>query len=64
MKKQNPEIKKEARKDKSVESGDLDKAIERIHQKYGNDLEAFFRDVKESIQKRNAELERSKSYVM
>ena len=64
MKREKPEIKREVRKVESVETGDLDKAVERIYQKYGNDLNAFYRDIQKSIQKRNAELERSEPYIV
>jgi hypothetical protein len=47
-------VEKVTGKAEPVHTGDLDKALERIYQQYGNDLEAFFRDTKESILKRKS----------
>ena len=60
MKKKNIEIRKEIPRAESIREEDLDKAVERIHQQYGNDLQAFFRDAKESISKQNATRQKNK----
>jgi hypothetical protein len=54
MKEKNLKFEKASRKAERVHTGDLDKALERIYQQYGNDLEAFFRDTKESILKQQS----------
>lgn len=64
MKKEKPEIKREVRKTESVKTGDLEKAIARIHQEYGNDLQAFFRDAKEAVLKQNAKLNKRETFVL
>ncbi len=33
---------------------ELEQALRTIHEKYGNDFQAFLRDVQETIRKRNA----------
>ena len=50
----------EIREAEPVHTGDLDKAIERIRARYGSDLQAFFRDAREAILKRQSS-ERNKS---
>ncbi len=62
MKEEILQSKKQLRKAEPVQTGDLDKAIERIYQKYGNDLQAFFRSVykeahTESEQSESAQVE-------
>ena len=53
MKEENPETQREVRKAEPVKTGDLDEAIERIFERYGGDLQAFFRDAqKEATHKR------------
>lgn len=64
MIKEKPENKKDNRKIESVKTGDLEKAIERIHQEYGNDLQAFFRDAKEAALKRNAKLHKRETFAL
>jgi hypothetical protein len=49
----NPEINK-MEKTESNTTGDLDKAVERIYRKYGNDLDAFFREAKKSVSKKKS----------
>lgn len=54
------EVKQIAPKPEPVKTGDLERALDNIHEKYGNDFQAFFRDVRESIRKNeNAHTERS-----
>ncbi len=48
----NPQTEKKPRKAEPVQSGDLDKALERIREQYDGDLQAFFRDVKAAMLKR------------
>ncbi len=64
MKRETPKTNQEVRQSEPMKTGDLNKAVERIHQRYGNDLEAFFRDAKESLLKRNATLEKGQSCVL
>jgi hypothetical protein len=38
----------------ALPNGNLERVIETIHREYDNDLEAFFRDVKARMQKRQS----------
>lgn len=64
MEKENPKLMREINKVKVTEAKDLKKDIERIHQRYGNNLEAFFRDAKESLLKRGAMSEKKDFYKL
>jgi len=57
MKEEILQSKKQLRKAEPVRTGDLDKAIERIYQKYGRDLQAFFRDVYKETRTENEQSE-------
>jgi hypothetical protein len=57
MFKEKDEVKQPQHQSRTIKpaTNNLEAAVERIQRKYGNDLEAFFRDAKESILKRRAE---------
>lgn len=43
---------------------DIEKALKSIHQKYGDDFQAFLRDVKETLRKQHASDNRADSFSL